>query len=96
MGAELIEKGLLRAAERLGVEAAAGIIAQLGSRFGLGIVAHVAAGALSAVGIGFTVGSLLYGGSGLVAHFKLAQRSEELRSVFGAGRAAVEAEAQAQ
>jgi hypothetical protein len=58
-----------RAAERLGVDAAAGIIAQLGS--------------------------LLDGGSGPVAHFKLAQRSEELRAAFGAGRAAVEAEAQA-
>ena len=92
-GREFFEEGLLKTADQLGPEAAARLVETVGSKYGLALSGHTLASALSAVGVGLTVNSILYGTDTLVAQFKIAQRSEELRSVFGAGRQAVQAEA---
>jgi formylglycine-generating enzyme required for sulfatase activity len=45
---------------------------------------------LSAISVGLTVNSILYGTDDLVANFQLARRAEELRGVFRAGAEAVQ------
>ncbi|MCA9936138.1 MAG: phosphodiester glycosidase family protein [Anaerolineales bacterium] len=61
--------------------------------YGKRIAGHRAAGAASAVLLGFTLGNLLYGLDDLHSNFRVAERSNELREVFHNGRIQLQANA---
>ena len=76
-------------------QATAQLMAKVGEKYGLQISTHAVASALSAVSIGLTVNGILYGTDALYDNFALAQRAEELRHTFRAGRLALQTQAAA-
>ncbi|GEM_PF-386132 len=69
---------------------AAGLMARLVGKFGMRISTNVMADNLSAASVGVTLDNLLYGTETLFTNFTLAQRAEELRTTFHAGREALQ------
>ena len=92
LGNETLQK-LLADAGKLTAEQATALTADLAARYGFSISTQAVASVLSALSVGLTVNSILYGTDDLVANFQLAQRAEELRTAFQAGRALIQAEA---
>ncbi|MBX2997570.1 MAG: SUMF1/EgtB/PvdO family nonheme iron enzyme [Caldilineaceae bacterium] len=86
-------KALVQGGSRLTQQAAADLIAGLAAKYGTSLSAQAVASLLSAVSVGLTVNSLLYGTDDLVANFQLARRSEDLRATFGAAAADVQRQA---
>jgi formylglycine-generating enzyme required for sulfatase activity len=89
---EALQK-LLAGAGKLTAKQATALTADLAARYGFSISTQAVASVLSALSVGLTVNSILYGTDDLVANFQLAQRAEELRTTFQAGRAMIQAEA---
>jgi len=69
------------------------LLAQVGEKFGVRLASNAVAGTLAAVSVGTSLGNLLYGSDELFANFTLAQRADELRTTFQAGRAALQEKA---
>lgn len=58
------------------------VVARLAEKFGYQLSTHALSSALGAVSVGVSLNSILYGIDALLENFTLAQRAEELRTVF--------------
>ena len=88
-----VAETLLDAAGEFSVQAGANLIAELSKKYGAQVSTRAVVAAFYAVSVGTTLGSLLYGTDALFANFKLAERAEELRTTFRAGRLSLQRQA---
>ncbi|MFZ4850752.1 MAG: SUMF1/EgtB/PvdO family nonheme iron enzyme [Caldilinea sp.] len=83
-------QALLKSGGAVTQQAAAEVAAQIAAQYGGTLSAQAVSSLLSAISVGLTANSILYGTDDLVANFQLARRAEELRGVFRAGAEAVQ------
>lgn len=94
LGDEGLDK-VLSAAGTASTKGISRLVQQMASQQGATLSAHAVAGALSAVGVGLTLGNILYGIDSLYAHFQVAERAEELRTAFELRRLSLQTAAKA-
>lgn len=94
LGDEGLDK-VLSAASTAGTKGISRLVQQMASQQGATLSAHAVAGALSAIGVGLTLGNILYGIDSLYAHFQVAERAEALRTAFELRRLSLQTAAQA-